>query len=98
MNITAEERETVCTYDYETKLWTVYTCVPTHLTKLTKINGKPDWFDLSDDGEDRIIAGRWDNLKQSQVGFRQESKGRNLTDEQRKELSERMKKVKQQQK
>lgn len=64
MRYTSEERETVCTYDNVTDLWTVYTCVQKHITKLMKI-AEPVWIEKEDD---RISAARWE-LSGSQVLF-----------------------------
>lgn len=69
MAYTNDEKETSCTYDYMTKEWNVYTCVPTHLTKLGKI-AEPYWKEeeLDTHGKPRIIAGKW-KLGKSQVRF-----------------------------
>lgn len=64
-----DEKETSCVYDYMTKEWNVYTCVPTHLTKLCKIS-EPYWKEEEPDskGNPRIVAGKW-RLSKSQVRF-----------------------------
>jgi hypothetical protein len=68
MAYTRDEMETTCNYDHVTKLWTVYTCVPTHITKLLKI-ADPYWKEEGDGKHGpRIIAGKW-HLKKSQVRF-----------------------------
>ena len=69
MGYTREEMETTCVYDYLTKTWIVYTRVPTHITKLTKI-ADPVWTETEPDvhGKPRIIAGNWE-LAKSQVRF-----------------------------
>jgi len=68
MSYSRDEMETTCNYDHLTKLWTVYTSVPTHITKLLKM-AEPYW---KEEGEGkhgkRIIAGIW-KLKKSQVRF-----------------------------
>ena len=63
------EKETTCVYDYETKEWTIYSCVPRHMTKLGKI-GEPYWKEEEPDkdGKPRMIAGKW-KLKSNQVRF-----------------------------
>lgn len=90
MNLyTSEEQETICNYDRHTNTWSVYTCVAKHITKLTKLYGDPDWFQYSEDGNERIIAAKWEGLKSSQVSFRKESK-RVMTDEQKENAAERL--------
>ena len=69
MGYSRDEMETTCSYDYLTKTWTVYTTVPTHITKLLKI-ADPYWKEEEPDvhGNPRIIAGKW-KLSRSQVRF-----------------------------
>lgn len=68
MSYSRDEMETNCNYDHLTKVWTVYTSVPTHITKLLKM-ADPVW---KEEGEGkngpRIIAGKW-KLQKSQVRF-----------------------------
>ena len=69
MGYKRDEMETVCTYDYKTKSWEVYTNVPKHITKLSKMD-EPIWKEVEPDvhGKPRIIAGKW-ILSRSQVRF-----------------------------
>ncbi|WP_019913195.1 hypothetical protein [Paenibacillus sp. HW567] len=85
MQYSAEERETTCVYDYIAGTWTVYTCVPTHMTKLRKI-AQPIWEEK--DG-DRVTAAKW-LLKSNQVRFAQEMVSK-MTDEQKQAASLRLK-------
>jgi hypothetical protein len=64
-----QEKETTCVYDYATKEWNIYTCVPTHMTKLSKI-AEPYWKEeeMNSKGSPRMIAGKW-RLQKSQVRF-----------------------------
>ncbi|SDJ61308.1 hypothetical protein [Paenibacillus naphthalenovorans] len=65
-----EEKETTCIYDYTSKEWIVYTCVPRHITKLMKSCGEPFWKEEEENskGESRIVSGKW-KLQSSQVRF-----------------------------
>jgi hypothetical protein len=69
MNYPNDEKETTCVYDYLSKEWTVYTCVPSHITRLRKI-AEPYWKEeaKSENGSMRIVAGKW-KLRKSQVRF-----------------------------
>jgi len=69
MGYTRSEMETTCVYDHITKTWNVYTSVPTHITKLSKI-ADPYWKEEEPDvyGNPRMIAGKW-QLSKSQVRF-----------------------------
>lgn len=60
----AEERETTAVFDYVSNTWTVYTCVPRHMTKLRKI-AAPVWEEITDG---KVTAAKWE-LKGSQVIF-----------------------------
>jgi len=69
MAYSRDEYETTCNYDYLTKTWDVYTSVPTHITKLSKMS-EPYWKEEEPDvhGNPRMIAGKW-RLSKSQVRF-----------------------------
>jgi hypothetical protein len=88
MQYSAEEKETTCVYDYVDNSWTVYTCVPTHVTKLRKVAGEPFW---SEKEGDRVIAAKW-KLHGTQIHFAMQ-KVTKMTAEQRLEASERMKRM-----
>lgn len=81
------EMETTCVYDHELGEWLVYTCVPTHITKLNKI-AAPIWKEEEPDvnGNPRMIAGKW-KLGSKGVRF---SKPRSMSEEKKKALAERM--------
>lgn len=78
-----DEKETSCTYDYETKQWNVYSSVPAHINKLTKLK-KPYWTEKE---EGRVIAAKW-KLEEKNISFRALVE---LSDERRAEMSERAK-------
>jgi len=88
VSIPNEEKETTCVYDFVEDSWTVYSCVPRHITKLRKVAGEPFWTDK--DGE-RITAAKW-KLKGNQVRFALGA-ARNITEEQRQAASIRMKQL-----
>jgi hypothetical protein len=81
----AEERETTAVFDYVNNTWSVYTCVPRHMTKLRKI-AAPVWEEVTDG---RVTAAKWE-LKVSQVIFANERTSK-MTSEQREAASIRMK-------
>lgn len=91
MGYTVTEMETTCTFEEETKKWNIYTCVPTHIRKLLKIAGEPYWKEEepSTNGSMRIIAGKW-ILEEKQVRFVTKSIPKEITEEQRAVLRERM--------
>ncbi|WP_312118279.1 hypothetical protein [Brevibacillus reuszeri] len=91
MTYSNDEKETTCVYEYVTDTWTVYSCVPRHMTKLRKVAGEPFWKEELpvDNGLPRMIAGKW-KLKSNQIRFALGST-RSMTDEQRQAASERMK-------
>jgi hypothetical protein len=77
----AEEKETVCVYDYIEDLWDVYTCVQRHMTKLRKI-AEPYWEEKVGD---RVTAAKW-KLKGNQLRF---AASVVMTEEQKKAARER---------
>jgi len=81
MGYSSDEMETSCVYDYLAKCWDVYTCVPSHITKLLKI-AEPVWKEEQPDskGDPRIVAGKW-KLGKSQVRFAKISKKSNDDEE-----------------
>ncbi|QDX95854.1 hypothetical protein EEL30_21685 [Brevibacillus laterosporus] len=86
MSYTAYERETVLTCDDETKMWTIYTLQPPIITRLRKAGIEP--FQIDKDG-----GHHYKEVAFRQVSFRSKSKGREMTDEQRREAAERFKRA-----
>lgn len=86
-----EERETVCVYEEETDSWRLYTCVRRHITRFQKIIGEEVFDRIERDGEGRIIAVEIAGVDPSQVSFRNKSKTKDMSEERRKELSDRAK-------
>jgi hypothetical protein len=91
MSYTAPERETIIRCDDETKTWTIYTLQPTIITKLKRAGIEP--YKVDEDG-----GHYYKDIAFGQVSFRQESKGRQFTEEQRKAAAERMKKAREKRK
>ncbi|MNW38886.1 hypothetical protein D3C74_159640 [compost metagenome] len=63
----SEERETTAVFDYVSNTWSIYTCVPRHMTKLRKI-AEPIWEEITGG---KVTAAKW-NLKGNQVIFANE--------------------------
>lgn len=91
-----EEQETVCVYDYELDSWSLYTCVRKHITRLTKIFSEDEIDRVFKDDSGRIVAIQIDDVDPSQVSFRNKSKKKNLSDEEKREIADRMKKARRQ--
>ena len=94
--VPGEEQETVCVYDYELDSWSLYTCVRKHITRLTKIFSEDEIDRVFKDDSGRIVAIQIDDVDPSQVSFRNKSKKKNLSDEEKREIAERMKKAREQ--
>ena len=84
MSYTLAEKETIIRCDDETKEWTVYTLQSRVVTKLKKIGLEP--YRVDPDG-----GMYFKGLDFNQVSFRAKSKKRQMSEEQRKKQSERMK-------
>jgi hypothetical protein len=85
ISYSAAERETVLQTDDESGKWILHTYQGKVQTKLRKANIQP--VEEYPDGGARY------ELDFNQVSFRSKSKGRNMTEEQRKAASERLKKI-----
>ena len=83
MGYSREEQETTMVFCNETKLWSVYTTVPKHIRKLTKIT---DVLTLETE-EGRPLAIKC-TLTEKQVSMKAE---RNMSEEQREAAAERLK-------
>lgn len=86
VSYTAEERETCIHCSDETKTWDIYTRQATVITKLKRAGIEP--YKISEDG-----SCWYKDIPFNRISFRSESKGRNLTDEQRQAAAERLKKA-----
>ena len=92
-SLTLEEKETLLRFDYLDKCWYVETSVPTHITKFKKQGWEMVSQTVNEQGVVQIAEFKCDNP--SSVSIRgAEKKTKNLTEEQRKILAERMKNLK----
>lgn len=85
MGYSIDERETALVYEDKTKSWTFYSCVPKHIHRLMSIT---DNYEVLEWENERPIAIHG-KLNEKQVSMRKERK---LSEEQKKAMSERMKK------
>lgn len=85
MAYSKEEQETTLVFDYSTGLWNVYSTVPKHIRKLSKLT---ELITLeSEDGRPIAVKG---TLTEKQVSMKQE---RVISDEQRQKAAERLSKA-----
>lgn len=87
--VTREEQETIANYEYETDTWNIYTCVQKHITKLFKIFDESDCSKIWRNDEGRILAIEINGASHEQVSFRNKSKKKELTEEEKKVIAER---------
>jgi hypothetical protein len=86
MSLEACERETAIHCDDETKTWSIYTRQQRVITKLKRAGIEP--YKIQEDG-----AHWYKDIPFERISFRSESKGRNMTEEQRKAAAERLRKA-----
>ena len=86
-----EERETILTYNEADGYWEIYTGVQSHIRKFDKLNYEVTNVDYYEDG---TVAGKFYKVPKKAISFRDPSKKRNLTDEQKAMLAERMRNIK----
>jgi hypothetical protein len=92
MALSKEERETIILTSDADDEWQIYTCQQKIMTKMKNLGIFPFKVDVDKDGNE---VAKYYKVGYKQVSFRKESSGRNLTDEQREELAERMRKARQ---
>lgn len=90
--ISQEERETLLRYDYLEQCWFVETSVPTHITKFKKQGWEIVSQTVNENGNVQVVEFKCDNPSSITIG-KAEKKKRDLTEEQRKLLAERLKKA-----
>lgn len=90
--ISQEERETLLRYDYLDQCWYVETSVPTHITKFKKQGWEIVSQTVNENGSVQVVEFKCDNPSSITIG-KAEKKKRELTEEQRKLLAERLKKA-----
>jgi|GEM_PF-6556326 len=86
MSRTAEERETCLHCDDATNTWTIYTAQQKVITKLKRAGFEP--YKIQEDG-----AHWYKDIPFERISFRSESKGRNMSEEQRRAAAERLRKA-----
>jgi hypothetical protein len=85
MGYSKDEQETVLNFDNSTGTWSVYSTVPKHIRKLTKLT---EVFVIeSEDGRPIAVKG---NLSEKQVNMKKE---RVMSEEQRKAAADRLMKA-----
>lgn len=92
-NITIEEKETLLRYDYLEKCWYVESTVPSHITKFKKQGWEIISQTVNEQGVVQVAEFKCNNPTSISIRSAIKSK-KNLTDEQRKKLAERMKNLK----
>lgn len=87
---TKEERETILTYNEADSYWEIYTGVQSHIRKFDKLNYEVTNVDYYEDG---TVAGKFYKVPKKAISFRDPSKKRNISEEQKAMLAERMKNI-----
>lgn len=83
-----DERETACVYNEADGYWTVYTAVKKHMNKFDKLGWECTDVEYYPDGE---VMSKSYKVPTCAISFRSpEKKKRNLTEEQRREIAERL--------
>lgn len=91
-SISQEERETVLRYDYIDQCWYVETSIPTHITKFKKQGWEMVSQTINHLGSVQVVEFKCNNPSSITIG-KAEKKKRELTEEQRKLLAERLQKA-----
>ena len=91
-SISQEERETLLRYDYLEQCWYVETSIPTHITKFKKQGWEMVSQTINHLGSIQVVEFKCNNPSSVTIG-KAEKKKRELTEEQRKLLAERLKKA-----
>lgn len=86
--LTKEERETILRYNEADGYWEVYTAVQAHIRKCDSYGYKLTDVDYYEDG---TVAGKFYKVPKNAIGFKAPNRKRNLTDEQRIAMAERLK-------
>ena len=86
--LTKEERETILRYNEADGYWEVYTAVQAHIRKCDSLDYELTDVDYYEDG---TVAGKFYKVSKNAIGFKAPNRKRNLTDEQRTAMAERLK-------
>lgn len=89
--LTKDERETILTYNEADGYWEIYTGVQSHIRKFDKLNYDVTNVDYYEDG---TVAGKFYKVPKNAISFRDPSKKRNISEEQKAMLAERMRNIK----
>ena len=84
--LTKEERETACVYNEADGYWTIYSAVQSHIRKFDKLNYPVTDIDYYPDGE---VAGKFYQVPKNAISFKDPTKKRNISEEQKQALRER---------
>jgi hypothetical protein len=85
-HLTKEERETACVYNEADGYWTIYSAVQPHIRKFDKLNYSVTNIDYYPDGE---VAGKFYQVPKNAISFKDPTKKRNISEEQKQALRER---------
>ena len=88
--ITTEEKETLLRFDYLEKCWYVDTSVPSHITKFKKQGWEIVSQTVNEQGDIQAVEFKCDNPTSISIN-KAEKRKKELTEEQRKILAERLK-------
>lgn len=84
--LTKDERETACVYNEADGYWTIYSAVQPHIRKFDKLNYPITDIDYYPDGE---VAGKFYQVPKNAISFKNPTKKRNISEEQKQALRER---------
>ncbi|PRT35317.1 hypothetical protein [Bacillus wiedmannii] len=84
-----KEQETVLTFDNETKEWSAYSCVPKHIRKLVEIVGMENVTVIESDNDGNLLAMKC-TLQEKNVSMK---RLRTYSEDQKREMAERMRAV-----
>lgn len=91
MGYSREEMETCLIYEAETDTWQVYSCYPSHITKILKIVNEKDVEFETEEGRESPLSIKC-TLKSNQISFRT-GKKREMSEEQKQKARERLAKA-----
>lgn len=92
--LSKEERETILTYNEADNFWTIYSGVQPHIRKFDKLNFPVTDTEYYPDGE---VAGKFYKVPKNAISFRDISKKRQMSEEERQKKSQMMKEFRQKQ-
>ena len=84
--LTKDERETILVYNEADGYWTIYSAVQPHIRKFDKLNYPITDIDYYSNGE---VAGKFYQVPKNAISFKDPTKKRNISEEQKQALRER---------